>query len=101
MEYNNIMLLKLVEGEIVETYTTGESLKIKKDYEIEVLVDKEEYTVKIPEFGVYAMHNNLNSLKTSILSQMAFYYEYYDKDNMPQSMDYVNIKKLNNILIKE
>ena len=68
---------------------------------IKIIVNKEEYTVKIPEFGVYAMHNNLNSLKTSILSQMAFYYEYYEKDRIPQSMDYINIKKLNNILIKE
>ena len=95
------MLLKLSEGEIVEFYSTGELLKLRKDYEIEVTETQDEYKVKIPEFEVYAMNSNLNQLKESILSQLAFYYDYYEHICGTTTTEKENKEKLKRLLIKE
>ncbi len=95
------MLLKLSEGEIVEFYSTGELLKLRRDYEIEVTEAHDEYKVKIPEFEVYAMNSNLNDLKESILSQLAFYYDYYEKICGTTTIEKENKEKVKRLLIKE
>lgn len=95
------MLLKLSEGEIVEFYSTGELLKLRRDYEIEVTETQDEYKVRIPEFEVYAMNSNLNKLKESILSQLAFYYDYYEHICGTTTTEKENKEKLKRLLIKE
>lgn len=95
------MLLKLSEGEIVEFYSTGELLKLKRDYEIEVVESQGDYKVRIPEFEVYAINSDLNSLKSSVLSQLAFYYDYYEHLCGTTPIEKENKEKLNTILIKE
>lgn len=95
------MLLKLSEGEIVEFYSTGELLKLRRDYEIEVTETHDEYKVKIPEFEIYAMNSNLNKLKESILSQLAFYYDYYECICGTTSTEKENKEKVERLLIKE